>query len=152
MHSVRQLDIRGIVVPQKVFSARGQMDWVPLPPIQFRVNGQLGLRLRDALRYQAARTIPGLQDEGENPTLSNTSIRVTMRIQVSTLTLPFVFWLILFQWPGYEPWTDANGIHQFVHGFVVNVRNREHIAWQVARSIKTFYDVSNHFATSFMSN
>ncbi|KIP06391.1 hypothetical protein PHLGIDRAFT_119016 [Phlebiopsis gigantea 11061_1 CR5-6] len=95
-----------------------------MPSVQFRVNGTLGVRLRDALRYPTTHNIQGLYDPNALPILSHTSLRVTIRIQ----------------WPGYESWTDPNGIHQYDHGYEANLRNRQHIAWQVARSVKTFYD------------
>ncbi|GJE92925.1 hypothetical protein PsYK624_090840 [Phanerochaete sordida] len=110
----------GLLVPQQVYrpqSAPG--GFVRLDSIPFCHNGRIGIRLRDAV--DSAR-IAGLYAAQSQPTLSETGMRVTLRIL----------------WPGYQEWRYENGIDIFDHTYNANPQTLERIANKVAKLIRTF--------------
>lgn len=74
---------RGVIVPQRVYSAQGQPNWIPLPNIKFTVDDALGLRLSDASVLPCTR----LHDGQALPTLTTTGVAVTLRILVCIIAL-----------------------------------------------------------------
>lgn len=75
----------GILVPQKAYRPpNGQAAaFIPLEPIRFSVNGNLGLHLITAFNLP----IPVLDNAGDIVTLSTTNDRAALRIFVSRRSL-----------------------------------------------------------------
>ncbi|EKM52702.1 uncharacterized protein PHACADRAFT_211921 [Phanerochaete carnosa HHB-10118-sp] len=119
-------NLPGVIVPQAAYVPQhGQMVNPPLPSIRFVHNNIPAIRLRDAL---ASPNLPGLRGARTAPTLSNTGMRVTLRIH----------------WPGYPNWRQENGIDLFDHTYQANPLTFERIAHKVARLVKMFYDDMQH--------